>query len=53
MIRDVPQGKAEKVDDTAAEDHVEQGSQTFDKKIIHTGMSTALVSTLKKESLGI
>lgn len=39
MIRDAPQGKAEKVDDASAKDKVGQGSKTFDKKIIHTGMS--------------
>ncbi|XP_026331879.1 E3 ubiquitin-protein ligase UHRF1-like [Hyposmocoma kahamanoa] len=41
MIRDAPQGKAEKEDnDTSASGKVEQDNQTFDKNIIHTDVTS-------------
>lgn len=38
MVRDAPQGKAATANDASAKGKVEQGSQTFDKEIVHTGM---------------
>lgn len=49
MIKDEPQGKTEKPNDTSAKDKVEQSSQTVKKKSIHTGMSAIFLAITTQE----